>query len=143
MPRGFDRENLLDEQKIFLVYLYSNAIPAETINLSSVYESEKIKITEKTYFDYIDKISQKEIELESINSSKSDAIKLIVERLKKADLKKLDEKYGIFDTKEEVKNIENKISDSKDIFNEYRKNIKDEKRTFDMLNRKPDGKTRN
>ena len=123
-PFNFDKENLFEEQKIFLIYLMGNIPDMDQWKINVEYNSNlnKIKKLNKISLD------QTEIdlaELQGKNLKQVERDKLLAEKTKK--IKELNEKFGI---KEEEDEIEKVVAEKTEIDNN------NPGRLWDLLNLK-------
>jgi hypothetical protein len=110
-PSYFDKENLFDEQKIFLIYLMGFIPEIEEWKLEVDY---KIRLEEIKKIDKV-QINQTEIDLALINGT--DLKELEKEQLfleKKKRIQELNKKFGIVS---EEKEIEKVVEEKHDIYN--------------------------
>lgn len=98
-PFNFDKENLFEEQKIFLIYLMGNIPDMEQWKLNIEYNSKlnEIKKINKVSLD------QTEIDLAELQGKNLEQIerdKLLAEKTRK--IRELNEKFGIKEKEDEI-----------------------------------------
>ena len=99
-PTGFDKTNLFDEQKIFLIYLMGSVPSIEDWTMQVDYKTKREEILK------IKSVKLEKTDLDVAILQNKDIVEFRKERLKqekKKLLKELNEKFGIAEEKEDIK----------------------------------------
>ena len=104
-PIGFDKDDMFEEQKVFLMYLMGTIPEYSTWARNVEYQSKLEEIKQITYKDI--EVNQYELDIARLQKKNIDDIKKqrLVEH-KKLKIRELNESFGI---KEEEQEIERKI----------------------------------
>lgn len=101
-PLGFDKENLFEKQKVFLMYLMAQIPELKSWKINIEYQQ---KLAEINKIDNIE-LEQTEIDLAKIKGTKLSQIKrekIFAEKKKR--IQELNKKYGVEESEQEIEKV--------------------------------------